>query len=149
MNLRHLQAPLAQLPERPPVSAVAHDYQPRGDASSADLCVGLDKLKDDGREATPFELVVEQGGEERRYLASAVIDAVVLGLITSRRGMAPGVYSFPEPRGGAQAVTSAASPASRSSAMSAYFTRICQAMTIWHTQPTVNASVRTQGTLNV
>src|SRR3990172_7027603 len=28
--------------------------------------------------------------------ASAVIDAVVLGLMTSRRGMAPGVYSFPK-----------------------------------------------------
>ena len=36
---------------------------------------GIDKLKDDGREDTPFELVVEEHGEERRYLASAVIDA--------------------------------------------------------------------------
>jgi hypothetical protein len=36
---------------------------------------GIDKLKDDGRQDVPFELVVEEGGEERRYLASAVIDA--------------------------------------------------------------------------
>jgi thioredoxin reductase len=36
---------------------------------------GIDKLKDAGREDAPFELVVEQGGEERRYLARAVIDA--------------------------------------------------------------------------
>jgi len=36
---------------------------------------GVDKLKDAGREATPFELVVEQDGIERRYLARAVIDA--------------------------------------------------------------------------
>ena len=36
---------------------------------------GLDKLKDAGRDEAPFELVVENGGEERRYLASAVIDA--------------------------------------------------------------------------
>ena len=36
---------------------------------------GLDKLKDDGRDDAPFELVVEHGGQEHRYLASAVIDA--------------------------------------------------------------------------
>lgn len=36
---------------------------------------GIDKLKDDGRQDSPFELIVEEGGEERRYLASAVIDA--------------------------------------------------------------------------
>jgi hypothetical protein len=36
---------------------------------------GVDKLKDDGREDAPFELVVEQGGTERRVLARAVIDA--------------------------------------------------------------------------
>jgi hypothetical protein len=36
---------------------------------------GLDKLKDAGRDEAPFELVVEQDGEERRYLARAVIDA--------------------------------------------------------------------------
>jgi hypothetical protein len=36
---------------------------------------GIDKLKDAGRDEAPFELIVEQGGEERRYLASAVIDA--------------------------------------------------------------------------
>jgi thioredoxin reductase len=36
---------------------------------------GVDKLKDDGREQAPFELVVEQDGSERRVLARAVIDA--------------------------------------------------------------------------
>jgi thioredoxin reductase len=36
---------------------------------------GIDKLKDTGREDAPFQLVVEQDGEERRYLARAVIDA--------------------------------------------------------------------------
>jgi thioredoxin reductase len=36
---------------------------------------GIDKLKDDGREDAPYQLVVEQEGEERRYLARAVIDA--------------------------------------------------------------------------
>jgi thioredoxin reductase len=36
---------------------------------------GIDKLKDAGREEAPFELVVEQGGVERRVLARAVIDA--------------------------------------------------------------------------
>lgn len=36
---------------------------------------GLDKLKDDGRDEAPFELVVEQDGTERRVLARAVIDA--------------------------------------------------------------------------
>ena len=36
---------------------------------------GVDKLKDAGRDEAPFELIVEEGGEERRYLASAVIDA--------------------------------------------------------------------------
>jgi Pyridine nucleotide-disulphide oxidoreductase len=36
---------------------------------------GIDKLKDAGRDDAPYELVVEEGGEERRYLASAVIDA--------------------------------------------------------------------------
>ena len=36
---------------------------------------GVDKLKDAGREDAPFELVVEERGEERRYLASAVVDA--------------------------------------------------------------------------
>ena len=36
---------------------------------------GIDKLKDDGREAAPFELVIEQDGVERRVLARAVIDA--------------------------------------------------------------------------
>ena len=36
---------------------------------------GIDKLKDAGRDDAPFELVVEEAGEERRYLASAVVDA--------------------------------------------------------------------------
>jgi thioredoxin reductase len=36
---------------------------------------GVDKLKDDGRDDAPYQLVVEQDGEERRYLARAVIDA--------------------------------------------------------------------------
>ena len=36
---------------------------------------GVDKLKDAGRDAAPFELVVEQYGEEHRHLAAAVIDA--------------------------------------------------------------------------
>jgi thioredoxin reductase len=36
---------------------------------------GIDKLKDAGREDAPFELVVDEGGTERRVLARAVIDA--------------------------------------------------------------------------
>jgi hypothetical protein len=36
---------------------------------------GIDKLKDDGRDDAPYQLIVEQDGEERRYLARAVIDA--------------------------------------------------------------------------
>jgi hypothetical protein len=36
---------------------------------------GLDKLKDAGRDEAPFELVVDDDGQERRYLARAVIDA--------------------------------------------------------------------------
>jgi thioredoxin reductase len=36
---------------------------------------GLDKLKDAGRDETPFEIVVDHGDEERRHLARAVIDA--------------------------------------------------------------------------
>ena len=36
---------------------------------------GIDKLKDAGRDDAPFELLVDEGGVERRYLASAVIDA--------------------------------------------------------------------------
>jgi thioredoxin reductase len=36
---------------------------------------GIDKVKDEGRDAAPFELVVDQGGVERRVLARAVIDA--------------------------------------------------------------------------
>jgi cation diffusion facilitator CzcD-associated flavoprotein CzcO len=36
---------------------------------------GIDKLKDGGRDEAPFELIVEQDGAERRFLAAAVIDA--------------------------------------------------------------------------
>ncbi|MBE2320897.1 NAD(P)-binding domain-containing protein [Solirubrobacter sp. CPCC 204708] len=36
---------------------------------------GVDKLKDAGRDEAPFELVVDEDGSERRYVASAVIDA--------------------------------------------------------------------------
>ena len=36
---------------------------------------GVDKLKDDGRDDAPFELIVDEDGAERRYLAQAVIDA--------------------------------------------------------------------------
>jgi thioredoxin reductase len=36
---------------------------------------GLDKLKEDGRDEAPFELVVAEDGDERRYVARAVIDA--------------------------------------------------------------------------
>jgi thioredoxin reductase len=36
---------------------------------------GIDKLKDTGRDDAPFQLVVEQDGQEQRYLARAVIDA--------------------------------------------------------------------------
>jgi len=37
--------------------------------------LGIDKLKDAGREQAPFELIVDHGGIEQRYVASAVIDA--------------------------------------------------------------------------
>jgi hypothetical protein len=37
--------------------------------------LGIDKLKDDGRNDAPYQLVVELDGFERRYLARAVIDA--------------------------------------------------------------------------
>ena len=36
---------------------------------------GVDKLRDEGRDDAPFELVVDENGTERRYLAQAVIDA--------------------------------------------------------------------------
>ena len=36
---------------------------------------GIDKLKDAGRDEAPFELLVDERGEERRHLAAAVIDA--------------------------------------------------------------------------
>ncbi len=37
--------------------------------------VGIDKLKDAGRDEAPFELIVERDGREQRVLARAVIDA--------------------------------------------------------------------------
>ena len=37
--------------------------------------MGIDKLKDDGRDDAPYQLIVDEDGEERRYLARAVIDA--------------------------------------------------------------------------
>ena len=37
--------------------------------------LGVDKLKDSGRDDAPYQLIVEQGGAQRRYLARAVIDA--------------------------------------------------------------------------
>jgi thioredoxin reductase len=36
---------------------------------------GIDKLKDSGRDEAPFELLVDERGAERRYLAAGVIDA--------------------------------------------------------------------------
>jgi thioredoxin reductase len=48
---------------------------------------GIDKLKDAGRDEAPFELVVDESGDERRYLASAVIDA-------------SGTWTKPNPLGG-------------------------------------------------
>jgi glycine/D-amino acid oxidase-like deaminating enzyme len=36
---------------------------------------GIDKLKDAGRDDAPFEVIVDHDGDERRHLASAVIDA--------------------------------------------------------------------------
>jgi thioredoxin reductase len=36
---------------------------------------GIDKLKDAGRDDAPFQLIVEQDGQERGYFARAVIDA--------------------------------------------------------------------------
>jgi thioredoxin reductase len=36
---------------------------------------GIDKLKDEGRDDVPFEIVVEEDGVEQRYLTRAVIDA--------------------------------------------------------------------------
>jgi len=64
---RYLE-PLASLPAIAPALHL-------GARVSAVTRHGIDKLKDDGRDDAPYELVVEEGGEERRYLASAVIDA--------------------------------------------------------------------------
>ena len=43
---------------------------PAARAWSSVTRLGIDKLKDDGRDDAPFELVVDQDGEERRYLAA-------------------------------------------------------------------------------
>lgn len=75
---------------------------------------GIDKLKDAGRDETPFELVVDEQGEERRYLASAVIDAsgtwtrpnpLGAGLpATGERELAERIdYGIPDVLGGARA----------------------------------------------
>jgi len=64
---RYLE-PLAALPEIAPALHL-------GARVVAVTRHGIDKLKDSAREDAPFELVVEEGGEERRYLAAAVIDA--------------------------------------------------------------------------
>ena len=64
---RYLE-PLAALPE------IASTLE-LGARVTAIARQGIDKVKDDGRDAAPFELVVEQGGLERRVLARAVIDA--------------------------------------------------------------------------
>jgi thioredoxin reductase len=64
---RYLE-PLAALPE------IANRLQ-LGARVTAVARHGVDKLKDTGRDETPFELVVEQEGVERRVLARAVIDA--------------------------------------------------------------------------
>jgi hypothetical protein len=54
---------------------------------------GIDKLKDADRDEAPYQLVVDEQGEERRYLARAVIDA-------------SGTWTRPNPlgAGGVQAV---------------------------------------------
>ena len=64
---RYLE-PLAATPEIAPTSAAE---RPGVGVARA----GIDKLKDAGRDEAPFELLVDEGGVERRYLASAVIDA--------------------------------------------------------------------------
>src|SRR4051812_41106613 len=64
---RYLE-PLAATPE---IAAGLH----LGARVTAVTKAGIDKLKDAGRDEAPFELVVDQGGRERRVLARAVIDA--------------------------------------------------------------------------
>jgi hypothetical protein len=66
--------------------------------------VGIDKLKDAGRDEAPFELVVDRDGAEQRILARAVIDA-------------SGTWTKPNPLGAggvpaAGAATASATPAS-------------------------------------
>ena len=74
---------------------------------------GIDKLKDDGREEAPFELVVDERRAERRYVASAVIDAsgtwtqpnpLGAGLpATGERGLAGRIaYGIPDVLGAAR-----------------------------------------------
>ena len=50
----------------------ASDY---GSRVTAVTRVGIDKLKDAGRDEAPFELIVDRDGREQRVLARAVIDA--------------------------------------------------------------------------
>ena len=64
---RYLE-PLAATPE---IAAALH----LGARVTGVTKAGIDKLKDAGREDAPFELVVDEDGSERRYLATAVIDA--------------------------------------------------------------------------
>lgn len=64
---RYLE-PLAQTPEIAPTLHL-------GARVVGVTRAGIDKLKDEGREDAQFELVVEEQGTERRYLADAVIDA--------------------------------------------------------------------------
>jgi cation diffusion facilitator CzcD-associated flavoprotein CzcO len=64
---RYLE-PLAAAP------GIAESLHPRARVKSVTR-FGIDKLKDAGREDAPFQLVVDHDGEERRYLARAVIDA--------------------------------------------------------------------------
>ena len=64
---RYLE-PLAALP-------AIRDRLVLGAEVTAVTRLGIDKLKDAGRDDAPFELIVDHGGRERRHLARAVIDA--------------------------------------------------------------------------
>ena len=64
---RYLE-PLAATPE---IAGVLH----LGARVTGVTKAGIDKLKDAGRDEAPFELVVDEGGIERRELVRSVIDA--------------------------------------------------------------------------
>jgi thioredoxin reductase len=64
---RYLE-PLAAVPE------IASRLQLRARVTGVTRA-GIDKLKDEGRDEAPYELVIEHGGDERRELFAAVIDA--------------------------------------------------------------------------